>query len=207
VRPEPAVIAYEQAASTRRDTVREPGLDPRLLSGIQDLGWSDHARAERVIPYALAGNDVIACAETGTGKTAAFLVPILQRFLLEGPRAARTRALVLAPTRELAVQIEDQVQGLTYHTKISSIAVYGGVPMTSRSCAPRGCRHHRRHAWPPDGSHAARLGEVRGLEVLVLDEADRMLDMGFWPDVQRLLTALPKERQTLLFSATMPAKC
>ena len=83
-----------------------------------------------VIPLALTGGDVIACAETGTGKTAAFLVPILQRFLTEPPPVPpRTRALVLAPTRELAVQIEDQVQGLTYHTTVSSIAVYGGVPM------------------------------------------------------------------------------
>ena len=89
-----------------------------------------------VIPLALTGGDVIACAETGTGKTAAFLVPILQRFLNEpAPVPPRTRALVLAPTRELAVQIEDQVQGLTYHTTVSSIAVYGGVPMDQQERA------------------------------------------------------------------------
>ena len=89
-----------------------------------------------VIPLALAGDDVIACAETGTGKTAAFLVPILQRFLHEAGRSRRaTRALILAPTRELAVQIEDQVQGLTYHTTISSVAVFGGVPMDDAGAA------------------------------------------------------------------------
>jgi len=130
-RPEPAVIAYEQTAFDPAPIPFEKfGLDPRLLSGIQDLGWAETRSIQSgVIPIALEGHDVIACAETGTGKTAAFLVPILQRFLREGPRDAKTRALVLAPTRELAVQIEDQVQGLIYHTKISSVAVYGGVPM------------------------------------------------------------------------------
>jgi ATP-dependent RNA helicase RhlE len=160
-----------------------------------------------VIPFALAGHDVIGCAETGTGKTAAFLVPILQRFLSPAEENAPprgTRALVLAPTRELAVQIEDQVQGLTYHTAISSIAVYGGVPMDIQDRAlragvdiivatPGRLMDHMRHDAP----------DFTGLEVLVLDEADRMLDMGFWPDVQRILSALPPKRQTLLFSATM----
>ena len=184
-------------------------LDARLLHGIRDLGWTETRSVQSgVIPLALAGNDVIACAETGTGKTAAFLVPILQRFLREGPvRAAATRALILAPTRELAVQIEDQVQGLTYHTSISSIAVFGGVPMDIQERAlkagvdivvatPGRLMDHMRH---DSVSFAA-------LEVLVLDEADRMLDMGFWPDVQRILAALPATRQTLLFSATMPAE-
>ena len=161
-----------------------------------------------VIPFALEGLDVIACAETGTGKTAAFLVPILQRFLNALPtRPAATRALVLAPTRELAVQIEDQVQGLTYHTAVSSVAVYGGVPMDIQERAlkagvdivvatPGRLMDHMRH----DSVNFS------GIEVLVLDEADRMLDMGFWPDVQRILSALPAKRQTLLFSATMPAE-
>ncbi len=161
-----------------------------------------------VIPVALAGGDVIACAETGTGKTAAFLIPILQRFLNEpSPQPARTRALVLAPTRELAVQIEDQVQGLTYHTTVSSIAVFGGVPMDIQERAlrasvdivvatPGRLMDHMRHDSTDFGA----------IEVLVLDEADRMLDMGFWPDVQRILAALPKSRQTLLFSATMPGE-
>jgi ATP-dependent RNA helicase RhlE len=156
----------------------------------------------------LNGSDVIACAETGTGKTAAFLVPILQRFLHEPiPTNPRTRAMVLAPTRELAVQIEDQVQGLTYHTTISSIAVYGGVTMDVQERAlragadivvatPGRLMDHMRH----DSI------DFSGLEVLVLDEADRMLDMGFWPDVRRILAALPAKRQTLLFSATMPAE-
>ena len=195
---DPAPIAFDKL-----------NLDQRLLQGIKELGWSETRPVQSgVIPLALGGHDVIASAETGTGKTAAFLIPILQRFLREGPtRQAATRALILAPTRELAVQIEDQVQGLTYHTTVSSIAVFGGVDMTKQEQAlrahvdivvatPGRLMDHMRHESTAFGS----------LEVLVLDEADRMLDMGFWPDVQRILAALPAERQTLLFSATMPAE-
>jgi ATP-dependent RNA helicase RhlE len=207
---EPTTLAYEPSVF---DPAPIPfdgmSLDQRLLAGIRDLGWLETRSIQSgVIPLALAGTDVIACAETGTGKTAAFLVPILQRFLNEPPpQPARTRALVLAPTRELAVQIEDQVQGLTYHTTISSVAVYGGVPMDIQERAlragvdiivatPGRLMDHMRHN---------SIG-FAGLEVLVLDEADRMLDMGFWPDVQRIMSALPAVRQTLLFSATLPAE-
>jgi ATP-dependent RNA helicase RhlE len=182
-------------------------LDKRLLHGVRDLGWTATRPVQSgVIPFALTNHDVIACAETGTGKTAAFLIPILQRFLhAPANRAARTRALIIAPTRELVVQIEDQVQGLTYHTTISSVPVYGGVPMDAQERAlragadiivatPGRLMDHMRH----------ESTNFDQLEVLVLDEADRMLDMGFWPDVQRILAALPAKRQTLLFSATMP---
>ncbi len=209
-RPEPATLAYEPSvfdpAPIPFDKLQ---LDPRLLGGIRDLGWDETRPVQSgVIPLALAGADVIACAETGTGKTAAFLVPILQRFLNEPPpQPQRTRTLVLAPTRELAVQIEDQVQGLTYHTSISSVAVYGGVPMDVQERAlragvdiivatPGRLMDHMRHA----------SIDFSELEVLVLDVADRMLDMGFWPDVQRIMAALPAVRQTLLFSATLPAE-
>lgn len=185
-------------------------LDARLLDGIRDLGWTETWPVQSgVIPLALEGYDVIACAETGTGKTAAFLLPMLQRFLKRphAPHQKKTRALILAPTRELAVQIEDQVQGLTYHTAISSVAVYGGVPMDPQERAlranvdivvatPGRLMDHMRH----------ESVSFTGLEILVLDEADRMLDMGFWPDVQRIMAAVPAPRQTLLFSATMPAE-
>jgi ATP-dependent RNA helicase RhlE len=204
------VLAYEAEAFDPAPIAFDGlNLDARLLHGIRDLGWPETRPVQSgVIPLALAGEDVIACAETGTGKTAAFLVPILQRFLREGPtRTAATRALILAPTRELAVQIEDQVQGLTYHTTVSSVAVFGGVPMTQQEQAlkanvdivvamPGRLMDHMRH----------NAVSFESLEVLVLDEADRMLDMGFWPDVQRILAALPAKRQTLLFSATMPAE-
>ena len=159
-----------------------------------------------VIPYALAGDDVLASAETGSGKTIAFVLPILHRlFNVPDQQLAGTRALILAPTRELAVQIEDTIQGLTYHTKITSAAVYGGVPMDPQDRAlragvsivvatPGRLMDHMRSATP----------DFTRLEVLVLDEADRMMDMGFWPDVQRIVGTLPTERQTLLFSATLP---
>ena len=209
-RPEPAALPYEPSPFDPAPIPFDQlSLDSRLLTGIRDLGWAEtRAIQSGVIPIALSGADVIACAETGTGKTAAFLVPILQRFLHEAtPEPPRTRALILAPTRELAVQIEDQVQGLTYHTTVSSIAVYGGVPMDIQERAlragvdivvatPGRLMDHMRH----DSVN------VDGLEVLVLDEADRMLDMGFWPDVRKIMATLPAKRQTLLFSATMPAE-
>jgi ATP-dependent RNA helicase RhlE len=203
-------VAYEEAVFDPAPIPFDQlNIDPRLLAGTKDLGWPATRPVQSgVIPYALAGRDVIACAETGTGKTAAFLIPILQRFLgADASRPAGTRALILAPTRELAQQIEDQVQGLTYHTQISSVAVFGGVPMTIQEQAlkagvdivvatPGRLMDHMRH---DSVSYTA-------LEVLVLDEADRMLDMGFWPDVQRIFAALPPTRQTLLFSATMPGE-
>ena len=204
------MLAYEPSAFDPAPIPFDAlSLDNRLLSGIKDLGWAETRPVQSgVIPLAIEGSDVIACAETGTGKTAAFLVPILQRFLNEpAPTPQRTRALILAPTRELAVQIEDQVQGLTYHTKVSSIAVFGGVEMHQQEFAlkagvdivvatPGRLMDHMRH----------ESVDYSGLEVFVLDEADRMLDMGFWPDVQRIMAALPPKRQTLLFSATLPGE-
>jgi ATP-dependent RNA helicase RhlE len=186
-------------------------LHPSLARGIKDLGFKETRPVQAaVLPYALAGDDVIACAETGTGKTGAFVLPILERLLKDadaegGTLAAGTRALVLAPTRELAVQIEDTVQGLLYYTAGTSAAVYGGVPMEPQDRALRAGVHlvvatpgrlmdHMRSA-----AH-----DFSRLEVLVLDEADRMMDMGFWPDVQKIVSQLPTSRQTLLFSATMP---
>jgi ATP-dependent RNA helicase RhlE len=202
-------------------------LDKRLLEGIRDLGFVDTRPVQTaVIPLALAGHDLIACAETGTGKTAAFVVPTLQRLLTDAAArlasrmaeqaddpaavptpalAARSRVLVLAPTRELAVQIEDQIHGLAYHTSVTSAAVYGGVDMGMQERAlkagvdiivatPGRLMDHMRQ----------QNADLSAIELLVLDEADRMMDMGFWPDVRRIIAALPSARQTLLFSATMP---
>jgi len=182
-------------------------VSPSLLQGMKDMGYLETRPVQSaVIPYALAGNDVLASAETGSGKTIAFVLPILHRlFNVPDQQLAGTRALILAPTRELAVQIEDTIQGLTYHTKITSAAVYGGVPMDPQDRAlragvsivvatPGRLMDHMRSATPDFGR----------LEVLVLDEADRMMDMGFWPDVQRIVGTLPTKRQTLLFSATLP---
>lgn len=160
-----------------------------------------------MIPLALDGGDLIGCAETGTGKTCAFVLPILQRLLDKGvgSRPPFSRVLVLAPTRELAVQIEDEIHGLSYHTTVTSAAVYGGVEMGQQERAlkagvdiivatPGRLMDHMRQ----------QNADLSGIEILVLDEADRMMDMGFWPDVRRIVAALPQARQTLLFSATMP---
>ena len=190
------------------------GFDPRLESGFHGLGFEGTRPVQgAVIPIALEGHDVVACAQTGTGKTLAFAAPIIERLLSERPGygdAARehfTRALILAPTRELAVQIEDSLVGLTYHTPVTSAAVFGGVEMGPQERAlqagvdiivatPGRLMDHMRHS---------NTDLVR-VQVLVLDEADRMMDMGFWPDVQRIMSALPPDRQTLLFSATLPGE-
>ena len=188
------------------------GFDSRLAKGLDSLGFDGTRPVQSaVIPLALAGHDVIACAETGTGKTLAFAVPILQQLLVETPgygdaeREAYTRALILAPTRELAVQIEDSLVGLTYHTPVTTAPVFGGVEMGPQERAlqagvdivvatPGRLMDHMRHS----------TTDLVRVQVLVLDEADRMMDMGFWPDVQKIMSALPPDRQTLLFSATMP---
>ena len=200
------------------------GLDPRLLEGIRDLNFTETRPIQTaVIPLALSGADLIACAETGTGKTCAFVVPTLQKILTadigRAPRAIvdpaakpvpsdrKSRVLVLAPTRELAVQIEDEIHGLAYHTAVTSAAVYGGVEMGMQERAlkagvdiivatPGRLMDHMRH----DAVDLLRV------QVLVLDEADRMMDMGFWPDVQRIMSSMPPDRQTLLFSATLPGE-
>jgi ATP-dependent RNA helicase RhlE len=199
-------------------------LDARLLEGIRDLGFTETRPIQSaVIPLALDGDDLIACAQTGTGKTAAFVVPTLQRLLTANEKGAvplldaedpqigvrplfpKSRVLVLAPTRELAVQIEDEIHGLAYHTSVTSAAVYGGVEMGVQERAlranvdiivatPGRLMDHMRQ----------QNADLSGIELLVLDEADRMMDMGFWPDVRRIISAIPSDRQTLLFSATMP---
>jgi len=210
--PKPAASGVPALEPTPCDTAPVPftslGLDPRLLEGIRDLGFKDtRAIQTAVIPLALANSDLIACAETGSGKTAAFVVPMLQWLLSHGARetSGTSRVLVLAPTRELAVQIEDEIHGLAYHTSVTSAAVYGGVEMGMQERALKAgvdiivatlgrLMDHMRQ----------QNADLSGIELLVLDEADRMMDMGFWPDVRRIIAALPAARQTLLFSATMP---
>ena len=180
-------------------------LHPDLLKGIKELGFNRPTPIqEAAIPPALAGRDVLACAMTGSGKTAAFLLPILHK-LIGRPRGV-TRALVLTPTRELAAQILEDLNDLSVHTPITGAAVYGGVGMGPQEHAfrsgvdvlvatPGRLLDHFRMPY----------AKLAGIEHLVLDEADRMLDMGFLPDIRRVLRHLPQKRQTLFFSATMPA--
>src|SRR5436190_9286814 len=179
-------------------------LHPDLLRGLKDLGFPRPTPIQAdAIPPAVAGRDVLACAMTGSGKTVAFLLPILNQ-LIGRPRGT-TRALILTPTRELAAQILEDLTDLAVHTPVTAAAVFGGVGMGPQEHAfrsgvdvivgtPGRLLDHFR----------APYAKLQGVEMLVLDEADRVLDMGLLPDIRRVLRHLPKKRQTLFFSATMP---
>ena len=179
-------------------------LHANLLRAVKDLAFERPTPIQALaIPPALQGRDLLAAAATGSGKTAAFLLPILNR-LMDRPKGT-TRALILAPTRELAAQITEHLDLLARHTRMAGAAVFGGVGAAPQEAAfrrgvdvivatPGRLLDHMNNDY-------ARL---QGVEILVLDEADRMLDMGFLPDVRRVLANLPKARQTMLFSATMP---
>jgi ATP-dependent RNA helicase RhlE len=180
-------------------------LHPDLLKGIRELGFTRPTPIQQAaIPPALNGRDVLACAMTGSGKTAAFLLPILHR-LVDKPRGT-TRALVLTPTRELAAQVLEDLNDLAVHTPITGAAVYGGVGMGPQEHAFRsGVDVLVATPGRLLDHFKAPYARLSGVEYLVLDEADRMLDMGFLPDIRRVLRHLPPKRQTLFFSATMPA--
>ena len=180
-------------------------LHPDILKGIRDLGFLRPTPIQaQAIPPILAGRDVIGCAQTGTGKTAAFVLPILHR-LLQSHGRGNVRALIIAPTRELALQSMDHLKSLSRHVPLKGLAVFGGVPMDPQiktlaqgvdilSATPGRLLDH---------IYSGRIDFV-DLQTLVLDEADRMLDMGFLPDIQKILRVLPPKRQNLVFSATMP---
>lgn len=179
-------------------------LHPGLLRAIKELGFARPTPIQAdAIPPALAGRDLLACASTGSGKTAAFLLPILQK-LMERPRGA-TRALVVTPTRELAAQIHEDFNDLAVHTPITAAAIFGGVGMGPQEHAFQ-AKTDVLVATPGRLlDHLNRpYGRLNAVEFLVLDEADRMLDMGFLPEIKKILRHLPARRQTLFFSATMP---
>jgi ATP-dependent RNA helicase RhlE len=179
-------------------------LDPSLLKGIREMGFVRPTPIQSdAIPPAMQGKDLLACASTGSGKTAAFLLPILDK-LINRPRRT-TRALVLTPTRELASQIVEQLDAMAVHTPVTAAVIIGGVGMGPQEHAfrtgtdvlvatPGRLLDHMK----------APYAKLDRIEYLVLDEADRMLDMGFLPDIRRILKSLPAKRQTLFFSATMP---
>jgi len=179
-------------------------LHPSLLASVTALGFTEPTPIQAAaIPAALAGRDVLACAETGSGKTAAFLLPILHQ-LIAKPRGV-TRALVLSPTRELAQQIADDLRDLAGRSGLRGAAIYGGVGMgPQRDAFVRGADVIVATPGRLLDHFSYGYAKLPGLEFLVLDEADRMLDMGFLPDVKRILRHLPPRRQTLFFSATMP---
>jgi ATP-dependent RNA helicase RhlE len=179
-------------------------LDPRIMAGVKTAGYiTPTPIQEKGIPAVLAGRDVLGLAQTGTGKTAAFVLPILQRLTQGAPR--RIRALVVAPTRELAEQIHQATADLGRHTSVRSISIYGGVSKGPQTAALR--RGVEIVIACPGRllDHLSDGGiDLSHVEVLVLDEADRMCDMGFLPDIRRIIHYLPAKRQTLFFSATMP---
>ena len=189
----------------------EFGFDERLMEGIDAAGYEDATPVqEQVIPHILFGKDIIASAQTGTGKTAAFLLPLIHKIITDVEQGNTISALVIVPTRELAIQIAQHLEGFSYFASISSIAIYGGgdgnafiqekkaVSMGADIvvCTPGKMMSH------------IKMGYVKlqGLKYLVLDEADRMLDMGFFDDIMFVIKHLPPKRQNLLFSATMPHK-
>ncbi|QWD03821.1 DEAD/DEAH box helicase [Polynucleobacter paneuropaeus] len=185
------------------------GLDPLIQKAVSEQGYTSPTPIQaQAIPHVLLGQDLMGAAQTGTGKTAAFVLPIIQRILRHASSSASParhpiRALVLTPTRELAVQVAENAANYSRHTDLRSAVVYGGVDMKEQVATLRGGIEIL-IATPGRlldhiGSKVANLSQV---ELLVLDEADRMLDMGFLPDLQRIINLIPAQRQTLLFSAT-----
>jgi len=202
-------VARRHPENQNNLTFEELGLSPVLLKTVTEEGYTDPTPVqERAIPLVLQGRDVLAAAQTGTGKTAAFTLPILDRLqpyanTSFSPARHPVRCLVLTPTRELAVQVADSMKTYGRHVPLRATVVYGGVPLDPQIKELRG-GIELLVATPGRlldlvGQNAANLGQV---EILVLDEADRMLDMGFMPDIRRILDLLPNRKQTLLFSAT-----
>lgn len=187
----------------------EFGLDDKILEAISYMGYEKASEIQELtIPAILDGNDILACAQTGTGKTAAFMLPILDHLAVEDNHDLST--LVIVPTRELAIQINQQVQGFAYFLNINSVTVYGGRDGSDWEAESKALTKGTNIIIATPGkliSHL-NLGYVKfdKLKHLVLDEADRMLDIGFYDDIMRILSYVPENRQTLMFSATMPQK-
>lgn len=186
-------------------------FDPKLLEGIDASGYEDATPVqEQVIPLILEGKDVIASAQTGTGKTAAFLLPLVNKLITAAHDQHTINALIIVPTRELAIQIAQHLEGLSYFTNVSSIPVYGGGDGNAFVQEKKALSMGADVVVCTPGKMMAhiKMGYVKldGLKYLVLDEADRMLDMGFYDDIMFIINHLPAKRQNLLFSATMPHK-
>ena len=184
------------------------GFDSTLMEGIEAMGYQTPTPIqEQAIPAILEGRDMIGSAQTGTGKTAAFLLPLIQK-IVSSPHTDRTQALVIVPTRELAQQIDQQMEAFSYFTPISSIAVYGGGDGQLFSREKKALTEGTEMVICTPGRMIAHLNNsyvnFKHVQYLVLDEADRMLDMGFYDDIMKIIQHLPAERQNLMFAATMP---
>jgi superfamily II DNA/RNA helicase len=184
-------------------------FDEKLLDGLDSMGYTKPTPIQQqAIPLILQNHDVIACAQTGTGKTAAYILPVLNKIIHANTRHLNT--LVIAPTRELAQQIDQQIEGFAYFLGVSSLPIYGGGDGATWDQQRKALEQGADVIIATPGRLIALLagGTIKfdHLEHLILDEADRMLDMGFFDDIVKIINYLPKERQTLLFSATMPPK-
>ena len=190
-------------------TFNDFNFDPKLAEGLDSMGYTKPTPIqEMAIPVILQNKDVIACAQTGTGKTAAYILPVMHKLIQSDHRHLNT--LVIAPTRELAQQIDQQIEGFAYFAGISSIPIYGGGDGATWDVQKKALEQGADIIIATPGRLIALLAAgttvFDHLEHLILDEADRMLDMGFYEDIIKIVNYLPKERQTLLFSATMPPK-
>jgi len=186
----------------------EFGFDPRLLEGIDAIGYQAATPIqEMAIPLIMQGKDLIGSAQTGTGKTAAFLLPIINN-IITSEHNEHIKAVVIVPTRELAVQIDQQMEGFSYFTPVSSIAVYGGTDGASFGIEKQSLTEGVDMVICTLGRMIAHLNQgyvdMSHVKYLILDEADRMLDMGFYDDIMQIISYMPKKRQNLMFSATMP---
>ena len=187
----------------------ELDLEDEVLDGIDAMNFQEMTPVqEQTIPIILDGRDIIACAQTGTGKTAAYTLPLLNRLLLEGNEKNVVKSVIIVPTRELAQQIDMQFQGFSYYMPVSTAVIYGGGDGRGWDQQKRGLQMGADVVIATPGRLISHLTNSRvdlsHVDYLILDEADRMLDMGFIHDIKRILPKLPKEKQTLFFSATMP---
>ena len=192
-------------------TFQDFSFEDKLIDGLDSMGYTQPTPIQQqAIPVILQDKDLIACAQTGTGKTAAYLLPILQKIINTPDKQRHLNTLIIAPTRELAVQIDQQIEGLGYFTGVSSMAIYGGGDGVAWSQQRKALEQGTDIIIATPGRLIAllQMGEInfKQLKHLILDEADRMLDMGFYDDILKIIKYIPKERQTLLFSATMPPK-
>lgn len=192
-------------------TFDEFGFEDEIMDGLDAMNFREATPVqEKAIPVIMDGKDMIACAQTGTGKTAAFILPLMNRMLLSGTGGNKVRAIIVTPTRELAQQIDLQFEGFSYFAPISTVAVSGGGDGASWEQQKRGLKLGADVVIATPGRLISHLKvsniDFSGVEYFILDEADRMLDMGFYDDIMDICSYLPKQRQTLMFSATMPPK-
>ncbi len=189
----------------------ELDLEDEILDGLYDMNFSEMTPVqEHTIPVILSGRDIIGCAQTGTGKTAAYTLPLLNRLLVEGNPDNVIKSVIIVPTRELAQQIDQQFQGFSYYLPVSTTVVYGGGDGKGWDVQKRGMLLGSDVVIATPGrmiSHLQNSGiDLSHVECVILDEADRMLDMGFSDDIMKIISYMPKERQTVMFSATLPPK-